>query len=595
MTPWAGVRAGLLAAALAGAFLAVGVVPSSSAAPEPRIVGGTDASITDAPWQVGLLHDDGEKAGNKRYTHFCGGSLIDPEWVLTAAHCVVDQLTSRLVILSGSAVIPAGKPTSGTVTTVREILVHPEYDAAITAHDVALIRLSRPLPETPDQMPIALPAFAEWPARGTPALITGWGRIDPMTNDRPTHLQKATVEVLASPDQRRCEEYNRDPAAGLYIPSIMLCAGIPKVGGAGTCNGDSGGPLAIRVGGTPYLAGVTSWGQGCAQPGYPGVFARVTAYTAWIDWAMRTPPGSLRVTIPDRLPAGTEVCVRLYGPSASLPLAKSCAQSGRTSVVFEDLVPARYRVVTSESSLGGADVLAPSWWSASGPQSDASRAGTITVRPGQRSDITAPEYPGGAITATLFADYDDLDPRSRVCLSAYPVGSSVPAASTCVPFIEGREWPVYSLVGLPPGAYDVRAHDRGGMYKTHWYPGVARRSQGVPVTVARRQVAHASMDMGRFVTAPGRVSALRASVSDHASRVQVAWEPPRDDGGLKVSGYVVTVTSGPMTVLRAETTETSMVIPSLRAGTYTVAVRGVNRLGPGKPAATTFTVQARSL
>ena len=332
-----------------------------------------------------------------------------------------------------------------------------------------------------------------------------------MTNDRPTHLKKATIEVLASPDQRRCEEYNRDPSAGRYIPSIMLCAGIPKVGGVGVCNGDSGGPLAISVSGTPYLAGVTSWGQGCAEPGYPGVFARVTAYTSWIDWAMRTPPGSLRVTIPARLPSGAEFCVRLYGPSASLPLRKSCARPGRTSVVLGDLVPAGYRVVTSESSLGGADVLAPSWWSSSGPQSDARRAGTITVRPGQRSDVTAPEYPGGAITAELFADYDDLDPRSRVCLSAYPVGSSVPAASTCVPFVEPGSWLVYSLVGLRPGAYDVRAHDRSGIYKTHWYPGVARRSQGVPVTVARRQVAHASMDMGRFVTAPGRVPALRAT------------------------------------------------------------------------------------
>ncbi|MFM9136270.1 MAG: trypsin-like serine protease, partial [bacterium] len=438
------------------------------------------------------------------------------------------------------------------------------------------------------------PVFTDWPTRGTDALITGWGSTGSW-GERPTHLRKATVQVIASPTKPRCEEYPR----GNYVPALMLCAGIPRTGGIGTCQGDSGGPLAVTVNGIPYLAGVTSFGRGCAEPGYPGVFARVTSYTSWIARTQRTPPGSLRVSTTTRLPRDADFCVRVFNADtrSDAPIGGACAAAGRRTVTIPDLMPGRYEIVTDDGQEGAGSVV-PTWWSPRGPQADRSRAGAVIVRSAEQSDVQATVVVGNAIAVEVSPDAYDRDPRSRTCLSAYAVGFDSQAATTCSPmrFSAGRF--VYFLIGLPASRYDVRARDRGGIYRTQWYPGVPLKAQAISVPVATREVTHVAMDVSRFTTRPGPVGNLRATVSPgpgSGSRARITWDYPLKSGGLEVTEYSVVITRGRTQVGSTRViADTELSIPYLLPGTYVATVRAVNRLGPGRAARVTFPVSRPS-
>jgi hypothetical protein len=252
--------------------------------PPERIINGTAIPITDAPWQVALL------STRLSMLQFCGGSIVNAQWVVTAAHCVWNQWfldsPDGLEILAGEARLTAS-PAS---VKVSAIITHPDYVPATYANDVALVKLAAPLPLNGTTMAaIGLPAQdpAIWPARGTRAFISGWGNTSTTSNAYPSDLQGAFVDVLTSPTTASCGEY----AADEYFVAQMLCAGMVVNPITDTCQGDSGGPLAVEVAGRPTLAGITSWGQGCAEPGYPGVYTRVTSYLGWIqtvigtDWA----------------------------------------------------------------------------------------------------------------------------------------------------------------------------------------------------------------------------------------------------------------------------------------------------------------------
>lgn len=260
---------------------------ADSGRPDPRIINGTAIPITDAPWQVGLLSVPYGLA------QYCGGSIIDARWIVTAAHCVSDISWLRgpddVEILAGSAsVAVTPRPTTYQVAL---ILTHPEYDASTYTNDIALLKMASPIPVNGTTMaPIVLPTQdpAMWPAKGTRAFISGWGNTSTTEMRYPDELQGAYVDVLGSPTATLCGQYPFDE----YLPLQMLCAGTSFDPFTDTCQGDSGGPLAINVAGTWTLAGITSWGEGCAQPGYPGVYTRVTTYASWLtrttaaDWGL---------------------------------------------------------------------------------------------------------------------------------------------------------------------------------------------------------------------------------------------------------------------------------------------------------------------
>lgn len=270
-------RARHVPAALA-MVLAVIAAVSAPAGSSPRIVGGADATITQHPWQVALM------AGS---FPFCGGSLVAPRAVLTAAHCVTDEAgrpvrPSRQDVVSGQASLSASGPADRT--RVIRVLVHPDYDPARLVNDIALLRLAR---AAPGGQPVALFTDPSGPAHGEPAVITGWGRLS-TGGPQAERLQAATVEIIGGP-RGRCGDHG-----AAYQAATMLCAGL-LAGGVDACRGDSGGPLTVTRDARPYLAGITSWGVGCAEPDLPGVYTRVSSFAAWVGNELApTPPTSVR-------------------------------------------------------------------------------------------------------------------------------------------------------------------------------------------------------------------------------------------------------------------------------------------------------------
>jgi secreted trypsin-like serine protease len=188
---------------------------------------------------------------------------------------------SGLVVLPGVDFL-SSVSRNGRITVSR-IYVHPGYSTYGNEDDLALLRLSRAVTLQPGSIEIISLPFQKnastWPAADTEALISGWGSTSSGTPSYPAELKKAIVTVSTNPTDELCGEY----FAGDYDRVSMLCAGDIPDYLTDTCWGDSGGPLAINDGSRYVLAGVTSWGNGCAEVDYPGIYARVTTYLSWID------------------------------------------------------------------------------------------------------------------------------------------------------------------------------------------------------------------------------------------------------------------------------------------------------------------------
>ena len=264
-----------LSLGISGPAFAASASPGSQVT--PLIVGGQQATIADAPWQVALIDSS---AATEYDGQFCGGSLIAAQWVATAAHCVVDSgsisAASSIKILAGQATL--SQSSNSRAVSVSKIYVHPLYSSSADTDDIALIKLTNPLTLVAGSIQkIDLPSAV--PALGGPVLITGWGSTAYGGNNYPTVMRKTTVDILAD------SICNSSYAPG-YNATKMLCAGSAALD-RDTCQGDSGGPLA-RFGDTWVLQGITSFGNGCANGADPGVYTEVYTYRSWISQCVTT-------------------------------------------------------------------------------------------------------------------------------------------------------------------------------------------------------------------------------------------------------------------------------------------------------------------
>jgi len=230
---------------------------------EPRIIGGRET--TDSwPWMATLIFAAEPDAYQGS---FCGGSLIAPNWVATAAHCVEDELPDEIDVGLGIHNLKQDLPKGiGQRLGVKRIVVHPQYDPRSSNSDIALLELEQTVGYAP------IPAYrGQSSLDGQQALILGWGN----TRRRgvpqyPEALQEAVLPIVARP-------VCATALAPYAITDNMLCAGHVE-GRRDTCQGDSGGPLLVNHQGERQLAGITSWGIGCALPGKYGVYTRVANF-----------------------------------------------------------------------------------------------------------------------------------------------------------------------------------------------------------------------------------------------------------------------------------------------------------------------------
>ncbi|XP_070533833.1 uncharacterized protein [Ptychodera flava] len=232
-----------------------------------RIVGGSSAALGEVPWQVSLLQYG---------SHHCGGSVISKHWILTAAHCVQYTSASAWTVKVGFTSQASGSPYLFEAQVAR-IVMHPSYNSGTDAWDLALMYIDEAIEYNDYVRPICLPPVddGDFFRDGQSCLISGWGDLY-HGGSSPDDMQVATIPLVSQETCRAHYSYSR-------IQDNMICAYYPG-GGVDTCQGDSGGPMACQTDtGRWYLAGVTSWGDGCAQYGIPGVYARVTAGRSWID------------------------------------------------------------------------------------------------------------------------------------------------------------------------------------------------------------------------------------------------------------------------------------------------------------------------
>ena len=243
----------------------------SSAEISTRIVGGQESDIGEFPWAVSLKYSETQ-------THFCGGSLIGKQWVLTAAHCLVDMEPTLITATIGEYYLDSDSDSDSGPLTIEQFYIHPDFNSTTQDNDIALLKLVSAVDNPSFITPVNLADTIDAVASEANVTALGWGSIVPPDNlnypDYPNILNYVEMPLMTD---TMCSS-----ALGDDYSAETICAGLEE-GGKDSCQGDSGSPLVIEQGSGWQQIGIASWGYGCAAPGYPGVYTRLALYDGWIE------------------------------------------------------------------------------------------------------------------------------------------------------------------------------------------------------------------------------------------------------------------------------------------------------------------------
>ncbi|KYQ53176.1 Serine proteinase stubble [Trachymyrmex zeteki] len=241
---------------------------------ENRIVGGRPTLPNRYPWIARLVYDG---------RFHCGASLLNNDYVITAAHCVRNLKRSKIRVVLGDYDQYVNTDGTPVMRAVSVVIRHRNFDMNSYNHDVALLKLRKSVKFSKKIRPICLPQPGTDPA-GKEGTVVGWGRTSE-GGMLPGKVQEVQVPIHSLTQCRKMKyRANR-------ITENMICAGRSN---QDSCQGDSGGPLLVQEADKLEIAGIVSWGVGCGRPGYPGVYTRVTRYLKWIHTNMKE--GCLCVT-----------------------------------------------------------------------------------------------------------------------------------------------------------------------------------------------------------------------------------------------------------------------------------------------------------